>query len=525
METREQGSPLRMFGALVGFLMIAMGAVVVPTQPAQATGACSTTGATSAYGGGAGTSGDPYLISTPQQLALLSGTSGDWGRHYKQTANIDLGGCQWTTIGTSSTRFTGSYDGNGFQISGLSIGDQAGTSAGLFGEVGGVSLSNLRLSGAMNSNDPFVGGLVGKVVGTSGSRATISKIKVDMDITYRDGNYAGGIVGQADYLTVRYSAFLGDFVAASGDTAGIAAWGSFLRIEDSYARVTFSGTSSRQSGISGWNSATVARSFSASTGGDNGVSEMGLTAENVFWDSTIGPLVATSNGAVAGATGLSTTDMKTLGTYSAASWGIVDGWQPFDAASSKIWGICSGVNDGYPFLLWEYNSNPCPSASSNSGGGEEARSLAPAIHLDVKAKVGDLISGKPVEIAGTGLGSGSTYSLVVRSTPTTLDSGSANGSGAFENTVRMPTLSAGTHSVTLAAVASNGSTLSLVQTFTVSSTGVITSISDPAGSVTSSLAATGANSQSAMWGFGIAMALIAAGVFVRAVRRSNAPAV
>lgn len=521
----------RVIAGVATFVMTVVALVAIPTTSAQASTACSTTGATSSYGGGSGTSAAPYLISTPQQLAYLSATTGDWGKHFRQTANIDLGGCQWISIGRETVApFTGSYDGGGFTISGLSIGDQVGTGVGLFGLVGGVAptgvtITNLTLVGTIDSSDARVGGLAGYILAAN-ARATFSKIRVEMDIIYRGGDYAGGIVGEANNVDILYSSYEGSFSAASGTNAGIAGWGGSsstrLSIIDSYARAAFSGASSFQGGISGWNSATVTRSYSGSSGADAGVAVSTLTASDVFWDTTIGPSTANRTGQVSGATGLSTADMKTLSSYSQASWGIVDGWEPFDTSTNKIWGICSRVNDGYPFLLWEYASNPCVDPSSSDAGATEGGGLSPAIHLDLKAKVGDQISGRPVEIAGTGLGGGSAYSLVVRSTPTTITSGSASGMGNFSNTLRMPALPAGTHTLTLTAIAPDGTALTLTQTFTVSASGVVTSMSDPVGKVGKTLAETGSNAQSAMWGFGGALLLIALGVLMRAARKKIA---
>jgi outer membrane protein OmpA-like peptidoglycan-associated protein len=75
-----------------------------------------------------------------------------------------------------------------------------------------------------------------------------------------------------------------------------------------------------------------------------------------------------SNGSLAGATGKTTAEMQSIDTYTAASWEIVSGWEPEDTNNGKVWGICSLVNNGYPFLLWEFSSNPCVVPSSGSSG-------------------------------------------------------------------------------------------------------------------------------------------------------------
>jgi outer membrane protein OmpA-like peptidoglycan-associated protein len=78
--------------------------------------------------------------------------------------------------------------------------------------------------------------------------------------------------------------------------------------------------------------------------------------------------------------------MKSLSTF--VAWPIVDGWAahaPNDTPA-KIWGICSAVNDGYPFLLWEYATDPCTVAPpSNSGSGSSSGSayVAPVVVPEV----------------------------------------------------------------------------------------------------------------------------------------------
>jgi hypothetical protein len=39
---------------------------------------------------------------------------------------------------------------------------------------------------------------------------------------------------------------------------------------------------------------------------------------------------------------------------------MVQGWEAYNyAAPSNKWGICVGINGGYPFHLWQFASNPC----------------------------------------------------------------------------------------------------------------------------------------------------------------------
>ena len=71
-----------------------------------------------------------------------------------------------------------------------------------------------------------------------------------------------------------------------------------------------------------------------------------------YWDTE-----TTGRASSAAGTGRTTAQMTSIANY--ATWPIVDGWAPYDVAAGRVWGICPRVNDGYPFLLWQYDSDPC----------------------------------------------------------------------------------------------------------------------------------------------------------------------
>jgi hypothetical protein len=355
--------------------LLATGIVFIEASPANAA-ACSTTA--SGYAGGDGSSGVPFQISNAAELIRLSTTTADWtSKHFVQTADIDLNDCEWTPIGTAATKFTGSYNGAGLTIQGFKIDTiyadiYNANNIGLFGVVSGGTIKNLVLDGAINSNGGLVGGLVGKVDNAS---TVIQNVKVLVDITYPGLNYAGGIVGSFEAGTIRYSAFLGSF-SASDEYAAIGSFTGYVtsgNTQHSYGRAVMSGTSAVKAGMNGYSSVRVSSSYTVTPGANFGITGFNSSGavSNSFWDSTVGPTIARPDGtAVAGATGKTTTQLKEIATYSAAGWNIVSGWEVFSTSGTpKIWGICSGVNDGYPFLLWEYSTNPCvspPAASSSA---------------------------------------------------------------------------------------------------------------------------------------------------------------
>lgn len=98
-------------------------------------------------GSGAGTSSDPFLVTT---AAEFNDVRNDLTAYYKQTADISLSGyANWTAIGVFSTSpFSGTYDGDGHKVTGLSITSTAANGNGLFGVVGaGGVIKNLGVSG------------------------------------------------------------------------------------------------------------------------------------------------------------------------------------------------------------------------------------------------------------------------------------------------------------------------------------------------------------------------------------------
>ena len=96
-----------------------------------------------AFSGGVGTSGDPYQITTPAELASLSSYlgSGNSGKYFRLMNDINLdvspynSGSGWTPIGTSSgsSAFYGKFNGDYHTITGLFISAPSTGTRGLFG--------------------------------------------------------------------------------------------------------------------------------------------------------------------------------------------------------------------------------------------------------------------------------------------------------------------------------------------------------------------------------------------------------
>jgi hypothetical protein len=110
---------------------------VLPVLPARAQ-VTPQESPSSVFAGGTGTETDPYLVATAEHLNQVRN---HLAAHFRQTADIDLGTAPWNKdkgwrpIGasTSGSPFTGTFDGGGFTISGLTINRPATGYQGLFG--------------------------------------------------------------------------------------------------------------------------------------------------------------------------------------------------------------------------------------------------------------------------------------------------------------------------------------------------------------------------------------------------------
>jgi len=125
------------------------------------------------YGGGSGTAEDPYLIYTPEQMNEIGAHRGDWDKHFKLMADIDLSaytGTSFNIIGYYGSQydqkpFTGVFDGNGHTISNFTYTSTGTDYIGVFGHVDGPD-AEIKDLGLINpSVDAGNGGRVGSLVG------------------------------------------------------------------------------------------------------------------------------------------------------------------------------------------------------------------------------------------------------------------------------------------------------------------------------------------------------------------------
>ena len=157
-----------------------------------------------AYAGGNGTPENPYQIATAEQLALLAqqtnnGTGGD--ACYMLTDNIclnenpDINPVLWTPIGhvvgNEPPYFTGHFDGNKMNISGLVCQSNSGHGiAGLFGCTNGAVIQNVTLQNCRLNGTQYTGALVGYAGLTDISGCYIDDASITCEV-----RSAGGLAG------------------------------------------------------------------------------------------------------------------------------------------------------------------------------------------------------------------------------------------------------------------------------------------------------------------------------------------
>ena len=227
---------------LVFLLALCLAAALVPV----------TAFAGAMFGGGTGTKGDPWLITSRDDLIALAeflntgkaekvdaqgaGIGNCYGYYFKQTADIDLTGVTWNPIGYSGDYyFAGNYDGDGHTIANATstgkVDKEGFATAGIFGWVAFGSVENLHVKNANfvaigQNRYSYVGGIAGLCYGASIKNCSVvdSSMESKRD---ENNNCAGSIVGYsyngtfekcaAENNRVTSMAYAGGFVGEQAD--------------------------------------------------------------------------------------------------------------------------------------------------------------------------------------------------------------------------------------------------------------------------------------------------------------------
>ena len=304
------------------------------------------------FSGGSGTPTDPYLITTPAQLNAVRN---DLTASYRLVNDIDLSGYNtgagWVPIGTGTPAFTGTFDGAGFAITGLTINNSTANYVGLFGYVGASgTVKNINsVSGSINdtNNENGIGGVAGRNDGLVQCCASGVVITVG-----NNGKNVGGVVG-LNAGTVQYCISTGTIASNNaGNLGGLVGYNlPGGKVDNSYNTGNVTGNN-QVGGVVGRNEGAVNDCFNTGVingGTPNGGGVVGEnsggTITGSFFDHSVNnsnlPGIGGGTGTPGAGTSKSTSDLQNETTFTNAGWDF-----------TNIWFIDPDVNGGYPQLLW-----------------------------------------------------------------------------------------------------------------------------------------------------------------------------
>ena len=211
---------------------------------------------------GGGTAEDPYIV---MDAADLDAVRDNLGAYYELGADIDLGGEEWTPIGSSGQPFTGTFDGDGHTISGLNVNSSY---AGLFGFISGGTVKNLAVRGNVNG-----GSRAGGIVAETSDKASIENCSYSGSVISR--SHAGGIAGYNSDSNIS-GCYNSASVSVETSNLGSSYCGGIAGYNDAWdadAKITDCYNAGKVHGMA------LGSGYNAYTGGIAGYSRMGTAAE------------------------------------------------------------------------------------------------------------------------------------------------------------------------------------------------------------------------------------------------------
>ncbi|HSX05454.1 MAG TPA: fibronectin type III domain-containing protein [Candidatus Saccharimonadales bacterium] len=190
----------------------------------------------------------PIAITTCQQLQDMDN---DLTASYVLAQDIDCyGSGAWNSgagfspigLAESGAAFTGSFDGQGHTVYGLTIDRSTTSPAGLFYIIQGTTVQSVNLVDASISGTDTSGTLAAGIIDSN-----ISDIHIEQSAVSTAGSaYTGGLAGY-DYANGGDVAISGSWFSGTvngfADTGGLVGYMSFVNVVDSYSTGTVTGTS------------------------------------------------------------------------------------------------------------------------------------------------------------------------------------------------------------------------------------------------------------------------------------------
>jgi hypothetical protein len=353
-----------------------------------------------------------YLIDDAGDLEIFRLGFCGLGSDYRQTADIAWNAL-WEGPASSTTPFTGTYDGDGHSITDLQI---DGGSTAFLAVTNGATIRNLIFSadvnGATASSGEYgsaglihaalntivdnvhgsgtitipndVGGCHGGLIGDTYNGSTITDSSFVGTVDAATSSWNGGLIGCVSGGTVVERSFFEGDVNGHDQIGGLIGWMDNSDLRDSYATGTVTGSNDWSGGLVGWlggdggdaDSFAIQNSYASMAIAGNTtigalVGEAGSTSiDNSYWEAGLAGIdgldpigTVTGGGAQPSITATSAADMKSFDFFDNAGWAIVDGWED-PTTSQNVWGICDG--EGRPFLLSHHATDPCVAPQQNN---------------------------------------------------------------------------------------------------------------------------------------------------------------
>jgi len=297
----------------------------------------------------------PYQIQTLNHLYWMSNNQETWGSDFEQIASIDANAVQnwngnegWSPAGNSTTKFTGTYNGQGFSVNHIKIAQSGSDYQGFFGYVYSGTVKDLGMKNVNITGKNYTGSLVGYH-----EAGTVENCYASGNIT-SFGSNSGGVTGYNYNSTVSCCYNEAYVFAVNSGVGGISGNNYNSTIINCYNMGRVKATSTA-GGIAGTNdgSSTIRYCYNtrnvqqSSTGAL--VSWNAASVENCFWnsDSMTNPFNF-NLGTASNCEGKTTNELKTEMVYLNAGW---DFEMESDNGSNDYWDI--EADGEYPSLVWE----------------------------------------------------------------------------------------------------------------------------------------------------------------------------
>lgn len=315
----------------------------------------------------------------------------------------------WDPVGMAvpGFEFSGTFDGNGHEISNLFINNTTKEDVGLFGYIYEATISDVGVTNAIITSSTYAGILVsandggtiegsyssgsvagywfvGGLVGSNFDNSNVTNSYSDSTVV---GNWVvGGLVGGNEGF-INYSNSTGSVDSFYEDAGGIVGYNAPSgMITNSYSLSNVSGTNGL-GGLIGTNNGSIENSYSQGSVTGTGSLVGGLIGESIasgyvlntystglvstaglgggligsnagfvgssFWDTETSGITAPGAG-----TGKTTSEMKNVLTFTIVESGVLDNpWdiveiEDYDIDNPDTWYIEGSVD--YPRLFWEY---------------------------------------------------------------------------------------------------------------------------------------------------------------------------